>query len=64
MSGRVPPRHIHAFSRAQCFLNRRPRWTLVHSRNQPLLQAIQRGDDALSPLDGEWFTHFNYRGQG
>jgi len=60
LAGRVPPRHIHAFSRAQCLMSKRPRWMLVHSREDALLNAVQAGDDALAPLDGEWFTHFNY----
>lgn len=61
LSGRVPPRHIHTFSRARCLLNRRPKWTLVHSTVEPILNAALSGDDALSAIDGEWLTHFNFR---
>jgi hypothetical protein len=61
IGGRVPPRHIHAFCRAQCLLSRRPRWMLVHSRDAALLNAVLAGDDALATVDCEWFTHFNYR---
>lgn len=61
LTGRVPPRHIHAFSRASCLMSNRPKWTVCHSPSQEILYAIQAGDDALAPLDGEWFTHFNFR---
>jgi hypothetical protein len=61
LSGRVPPRHVHAFSRARCSLNGRPKWTLVHSPSEAILNAAMSGDDALSAIDGEWLTHFNFR---
>ena len=61
LTGRVPPRDIHAFSRANCLLSNRPKWTLVHSPSEPILHAVLSGDDALSALDGEWITHFNFR---
>ena len=61
LTGRVPPRHVHAFSRASCLMSNRPKWTLVHSRDEAIVNAILSGDDALSAIDGEWFTHFNFR---
>jgi hypothetical protein len=61
LTGRVPPRHIHAFSRASCLMSNRPKWTVVHSPVPEILYALQSGDDALAALDGEWFTHFNFR---
>ena len=61
LTGRVPPRHIHAFSRANCLMSNRPKWTTIHSASPEILYAIQSGDDALAPLDGEWLTHFNFR---
>jgi hypothetical protein len=61
LTGRVTPRHLHAFSRASCLLSNRPKWTVMHSSSPEILYAIQRGDDALAPIDGEWLTHFNFR---
>ena len=54
LSGRLDPRFVQEFSDSYCLFNRRGPWTLIHSRRPDLVQAIQRGNAFLTPLEGEW----------
>jgi hypothetical protein len=42
------------FSEKNCFFACRGGWTVAHSRNPEILEALNRGDAFLSRLDGEW----------
>ncbi|MGH9876491.1 MAG: hypothetical protein ACRD5H_02545, partial [Nitrososphaerales archaeon] len=53
-SGRLDPNYAQEFSDKSCFFSCGHPWTLVHSRNQELLQAICQGDVFLTKLEGEW----------
>ncbi|MCI0627167.1 MAG: hypothetical protein L0387_36900, partial [Acidobacteria bacterium] len=56
--GRLSPRFLDELSAHQCMIQRGSSWTLVHSRNADLLQAIDRGDAFLSRLEAEWWMRF------
>ena len=56
--GRLVPRFLDELSAHQCMIQRGSSWTLVHSRNAELLQAIDRGDAFLSRLEAEWWMRF------
>ena len=55
--GWAPPKYMQELADQHCFF-RLGAWTLVHSRNEELVQLFHRGDAAVSRLDGEWFLHF------
>lgn len=57
ISGRLQPRFVQALSENYCSLWVGS-WTLVHSRDPELLQAVHRGDAMLTRLEGEWWTAF------
>jgi hypothetical protein len=57
ISGRFQPRFLQELSENYCSL-RSGSWMLVHSKDPDLLQAIYRGDAALSPLEGEGWACF------
>lgn len=54
ISGRAEPRYMRELSEKHCFFRSVGAMFLVHSRNDELLHAIQRGDAFLSNLEGEW----------
>lgn len=56
LSGRLDPKFAQELSDKCCFFNCGSPWTLTHSRNQEVLQAIYRGDLFLTRLEGEWCT--------
>ena len=56
--GRLVPRFLDELSAHQCMIQRGSSWTLVHSHNAELLQAIDRGDAFLSRLEAEWWMRF------
>ena len=56
--GRLVPRFLDEISAHQCMIQRGSSWTLVHSRNTELLQAIDRGDAFVSRLEAEWWMRF------
>jgi hypothetical protein len=53
LSGRLHPRFMREMSSRRCRFNNDGGWTMVHSINSDLLQAIYRGDAWLSRLEGE-----------
>lgn len=53
-SGQLTPKFAQEFSDKHCFLSCGNPWTLVHSKNQELLQAIYQGNVFLTKLEGEW----------
>jgi hypothetical protein len=53
LSGRTEPRFMRELSEKHCFFRSVGAMFLVHSRNEDLLHAIQRGDAFMSPLEGE-----------
>jgi len=54
LHGVVPSRLMGDFSEKNCFFACRGGWTVAHSRNPEILEALNRGDAFLSRLDGEW----------
>jgi hypothetical protein len=60
--GRVDPRFMSAFAARKCLFHHRGYWTLVHSRDPQLLDAIRQGDAFLTRLEGEWCMRFQVRG--
>jgi hypothetical protein len=58
LSGRIEPRFMREFSEKHCFFRSVGAMFLVHSRNEDLLHAIQRGDAFMSHLEGEWTLLF------
>jgi hypothetical protein len=58
LSGRIEPRFLRELSEKHCFFRSVGGMFLVHSRNNDLLHAIQRGDAFISHLEGEWTLLF------
>jgi hypothetical protein len=58
LSGRLDPKFAQEFSDKYCFFNCGGPWTLTHSRNPEVLQAIYQGDLFLTRLEGEWGMRF------
>ena len=58
LSGRLDPRFTPDFAQTYCLFHPRRFWLLVHSRDADVLEAICRGDDALTRLEGEWCMRF------
>ncbi len=58
ISGRLEPKLMQELSERHCFFNCGRPWMMIHSYNNDLLQAIQRGDSQLSMLEGEWCMRF------
>jgi hypothetical protein len=54
LSGRLDPKFAQEFSDKYCSCNFGGPWTLTHSRNPEVLQAIYQGDLFLTRLEGEW----------
>jgi hypothetical protein len=54
LSGRLDPKFAQEFSDKYCFFNCGGPWTLTHSRDPEVLQAIYQGDLFLTRLEGEW----------
>ncbi len=54
LSGRLDPKFAQEFSDKYCFINCGGPWTLTHSKNPEILQAIYQGDLLLTRLEGEW----------
>jgi hypothetical protein len=60
LSGRLEPRFTTDFAHTYCLFHPRLCWTLVHSRDAEVLQAIHSGDAMLTRLEGEWCMHFRW----
>jgi hypothetical protein len=58
LSGRLQTDFLDELRKKHCLLHHRDRWTLVHSRNADVLQAIYSGDAFLTRLEGEWSMGF------
>lgn len=58
LRGRVEPRFIQELSDRHCWFRREGPWTLIHSRDAEIVDAIQQGDAFLSRLEGEWWLRF------
>jgi hypothetical protein len=58
LSGRLAPQFAQEFSDRYCFFDCSGPWTLMHSKNQEVLQTIYQGDLFLTRLEGEWCTRF------
>ncbi|HEX4649670.1 MAG TPA: GNAT family N-acetyltransferase [Steroidobacteraceae bacterium] len=56
--GRLDPHHVRELSDRHCWFRREGAWTLVHSRHDDILAAIERGAAGFSRLDGEWWLRF------
>ncbi len=59
--GRVDPHHAQQLSDQHCWFRREGAWTLVHSRDEEIMGAIERGAAAIGRLDGEWWLRFHDR---
>lgn len=58
VAGRIDPPLVGEFSARGCFFHHRGQWTLIHSRDPEVTQAVQRGDAFLTRLEGEWSMRF------
>jgi hypothetical protein len=56
--GRLDPRYVQEFSERHCWLRTEGTWTLVHSRDREVMDAIRQGKAGLSRLEGEWWLRF------
>ncbi len=54
LAGRLDPRLMREMSNKRCRFDSQGGWTMVHSNDPDLLQAIHSGDAWLSRLEGEW----------
>jgi hypothetical protein len=56
--GRAHPLLMNELPGLRCvFMNRRT-WVQVHTRDEDVLGAVQRGEALLTRLEGEWWTRF------
>jgi hypothetical protein len=53
LSGRIEPRYMRELSEKHCIIRAVGAMFLLHSRNDDLLHAIQRGDAFISELEGQ-----------
>ena len=58
LRGRLDPHHVQEYSDRHCWFRREGAWTLVHSRHDDLVSAIERGAAEFTRLDGEWWLRF------
>ena len=58
LSGRLDPKLVQEFSDKYCSFNCGGPWTLTHSKNSEVLQAIYNGDLFFTRLEGEWCMRF------
>lgn len=58
LRGRFDPRSAQALSDQYCWLRREGPWTLIQSRDETVMAALQQGDAFLSRLEGEWWMRF------
>ena len=58
LSGRLDPKFVQEFSDKYCSFNCGGPWTLTHSKNSEVLQAIYNGDLFFTRLEGEWCMRF------
>jgi hypothetical protein len=58
LRGRLDPNHVQELSDRHCWFRREGAWTLVHSRHDDLISAIERGAVGFTRLDGEWWLRF------
>ncbi|MGB5079319.1 MAG: hypothetical protein WBO23_01075 [Burkholderiales bacterium] len=56
--GRVDPRHAQELSGRQCWFRWDSTWTLVHSRDPEVMDAIREDRAFISRLEGEWWLRF------
>jgi len=54
LSGRLEPGMVREMSLRHCYFRQTGPWTLAHSRQPELLEAIRGGSAFLSRLEGEW----------
>ena len=62
LSGRMQPEFMDKLREKQCLFHHRGHWTLIHSRNSAVLQAIHQGNAFLTRLEGEWPMRFDKPG--
>jgi hypothetical protein len=55
--GWINPKYIQDIANQHCFF-RVGAWTVIHSHNEELVRLFQRGEAAVSRLDGEWVSQF------
>jgi hypothetical protein len=58
LRGRLDPHHVQEYSDRHCWFRREGAWTLVHSRHDDVVGAIERGTAGFTRLDGEWWLRF------
>ena len=56
--GQADPRWLREITDAHATFACRSFGVLIHTKNQEISAALQRGDSALSRLDGEWWLRF------
>ena len=62
--GRLEPRYVQELSARQCWMRADGTWTLAHSRDPGVMEAIHQGQAWLSRLEGEWWLRFLGEGGG
>ena len=58
LMGQIDPQVMDVYSARHCVFRNWGGWTLFHTRNAELMQAIQRGDAFLTRLEGKWCAGF------
>jgi hypothetical protein len=58
LMGQALPKYPLEFARRYCDFHYPCNGVIMHSRNSEIANCLQRGDAALSFLDGEWWTRF------
>jgi len=53
LTGRIQPSFQQALADNHCVLTARQTHTLIHARDPAILEAVKRGDMALTMIDGE-----------
>jgi len=59
LHGAAPPHLMAHLADENCFFTCRSGWTVAHSRDPEIVEALSRGDVSFSRLDGEWCLNFD-----
>ncbi len=54
LSGRLEPSMVREMSARHCYFRQSDYWTLAHTKDSQVLEAILGGKAFLSRLEGEW----------
>jgi len=54
VAGRLEPSMVREMSARHCYFRQADYWTLAHTKDSEILDAILSGNALLSRLEGEW----------